>query len=119
MRVLVVDDEAQLMDLMARYLDHLGYSVRACPTVQCAWEELEGAEPEFALAIVDMVMPAPGGAELARHILRTWPRMRLVATSGYTTDISPLEALAPGRVVFLQKPFTAEMLDESVRRVLA
>jgi hypothetical protein len=42
-----------------------------------------------------------------------------LAASGYPVDVSTLEAAAPGRVAFLLKPFTAEMLADCIRRMIA
>jgi len=86
--------------------------------VDDAWKLLERDGGGFAVAIVDMVMPDPGGGELARRILETFPAMRVVVTSGYLTDIGPLEAVGPGRVAFLHKPFTPEMLGSTLQSLL-
>jgi len=57
--------------------------------------------------------------ELALKMLQVNPSLRVLATSGYPVDMSRLETAAPGRVAFLHKPFTPEMLAESVRGMLA
>ena len=58
--------------------------------------------------------------ELALRMLRGKSlRCRVMAASGYPVDMSALEAAAPGRVMFLQKPFTREMLADAVRRMIA
>jgi FixJ family two-component response regulator len=57
--------------------------------------------------------------ELALQMLDANPSLRVIAASGYPVDMSRLETAAPGRVAFLHKPFTPEMLADSVRRMLA
>ena len=44
--------------------------------------------------------------------------MSVIAASGYPVVMNALEAAAPGRVMFLHKPFTSEMLVDAVRRML-
>jgi CheY-like chemotaxis protein len=62
-------------------------------------------------------MPGSSLSELAGEIL-AGPNVRLIVASGYPVDTSGLEAAAPGRVAFLHKPFTPEMLAAAVRRML-
>ncbi len=57
--------------------------------------------------------------ELASRMLSLNLKLCVVAASGYPVDMTFLEAAAPGRVLFLHKPFTPEMLAATVRRMLA
>jgi FixJ family two-component response regulator len=57
--------------------------------------------------------------DLAARMLAAHPRMCVIAASGYPVDVAILQAAAPGRVMFLQKPFTPEMLGSAVRRMIA
>jgi FixJ family two-component response regulator len=63
-------------------------------------------------------MPGIPLQELAQKILAANSRICVLAASGYPVDVSGLAAQAPGRVEFLQKPFTPEMLAKAVRRML-
>jgi hypothetical protein len=58
-------------------------------------------------------------AELATRMLNASASLRILTSSGYPVDITSLEAAAPGRVAFLQKPFTPEMLAAAIRGMLA
>ena len=76
---------------------------------------LADAEPlAFAVAVLDATMTGMSMEELALKLLGLNPAMRVLAASGYPVDMSGLEAAAPGRVAFLHKPFTPEMLAASV-----
>jgi hypothetical protein len=57
--------------------------------------------------------------ELAERMLKACGSLRILTSSGYPVDIGALEKAAPGRVAFLHKPFTPEMLAAAVRRMLA
>ena len=50
--------------------------------------------------------------DLAARMLAANPRLCVIAASGYPVDMSRLEAAAPGRVMFLHKPFSPEMLGQ-------
>jgi CheY-like chemotaxis protein len=56
--------------------------------------------------------------DLALRMLRTDPALRVLAASGYPVDMTALAEAAPGRVDFLQKPFTPEMLATALRGLL-
>ena len=118
-RILIVDDEAQLLKMMRVYLQRLGYIVTVCDTTDDAWR-LVDTEPEaFAAAVLDASMTGLSMEDLALRILRANGGVRVLATSGYPVDMGILEAAAPGRVAFLHKPFPPERLADTLRRMLA
>ena len=116
-RILIVDDEPPLLKMMNVYLQRLGYSV----TTSTSTEQAAGlvAQEAFAAVVIDGTMPGLSMEELARHTLRANPSVHVLTASGYPVDMSALEAAAPGRVAFLHKPFTPEMLAAALRRILA
>ena len=73
----------------------------------------------FAMAVLDATLDGIGMERLALQMLKANTALRVLAASGYPVDVSTLEAAAPGRVAFLLKPFTAEMLEACVRRMIA
>lgn len=117
-QILLVDDEPTLLKMMAVYLGRLGYAVKTATTTEQAWAEFQAAPEVYAVAVLDATMPGIGLQELALRMLTAHPATRILAASGYPMDLSALAAQAPGRVEFLQKPFTPEMLAAAVRRML-
>jgi len=117
--ILIVDDEPALLKMMNMYLGRLGYSVTTATTTEQAWKSAETASEPFAVAVIDATMEGMSMEELAKRLLRTSPALRVIAASGYPVDMTSLESAAPGRVAFLHKPFTPEMLAAAVRRMLA
>lgn len=101
------------------YLGRLGHSVVTADTTEEAWAIAEGAQPEFSAAVLDASMAGMSMQDLALRMLGANPSLRVIATSGYPVDMSVMQAAAPGRVMFLPKPFTPEMLASAVRRMLA
>jgi len=118
-RVLLVDDEPPLLKMMSTYLQRLGYSVTTCATTDRACAEIEASPHGFDIAVLDASMDGLSMEDLARQMLQANPAMRVLGASGYPVDISALEATAPGRVAFLHKPFTPQMLAALLRRMLA
>jgi len=121
-RILLVDDEPSLLKVAGAYLGRLGYSVTAVNTTEKAWTEMQAAVADggegYAVAVLDATMSGLPMAELAERILQASETVRVLTTSGYPVDIADLEEAAPGRVAFLHKPFTPEMLAAALRRML-
>jgi CheY-like chemotaxis protein len=122
-RILLVDDEPALLKLITSYLTRLGYSVTGANTTEKAWTEMEaslaGDQTDFAVAVLDATMPGLPMPDLAKRMLKSSGTLRVLTSSGYPFDISELEQMAPGRVSFLHKPYSPEMLAATIRRMLA
>jgi DNA-binding NtrC family response regulator len=118
-RILLVDDEPSLLKMMSVYLQRHGYSVTTSGTTAQASALAEASPGSFALAVLDASMPGLSMEDLALKLLRANPSLRVLASSGYPVDMTALETAAAGRVAFLHKPFTPEMLAASIRRMLA
>jgi DNA-binding NtrC family response regulator len=116
-RILIVDDEPALLRMMSVYLDRLGFSVTALNSTDAAWRAVEASPADFAVAVLDASMPGMSMEALALRLLRANSSMCVVAASGYPVDMTTVEAAAPGRVAFLLKPFSPEMLAAAVRRM--
>jgi DNA-binding NtrC family response regulator len=116
--ILLVDDEGTLLKLMSVYLRRLGYTATPVNTVAKAWDQLKRSPDRFAVVVLDAGMAETGIDELARQLFAAHPHLRLVVNSGYPVDTSTLQQTAPGRVEFLHKPFSPDMLVTVVRRML-
>ena len=111
-RILLVDDEAALTNLLKRYLERLGYQVDACGDAGTALAWAQGAPGRYALVIADLTLPDMNGAEMVEKLRQSNPRFPALITSGY-----PYEPSADG-MEFLQKPFLPQMLAEAIERTL-
>jgi len=118
-RILIVDDEPPLLKMMGVYLERLGFAVVGAESTEKAWAEVEAAPHAFALAVLDATMSGIRMEDLAARILAADPRVCVIASSGYPVNIAALQTKAPGRVMFLHKPFSPEMLGNAVRRMIA
>ena len=112
LRLLIIDDEPGLLDLLRRYLGRLGYEVEAYAAPREALERFQ-AEPEgFSLAITDLSLPEMTGEELIGKLLELRPQLPAIITSGY-----PYQPQTAG-IGFLQKPFLPQALAEEIEKAL-
>jgi two-component system response regulator RegA len=116
--ILIIDDEGALLKLMSMYLRRLGYTVSIANTMAKAWEQLKPQPERCAVVVVDAGMAGTGINELVLQLLGSHELLRVVVSSGYPVDMSVLQQAAPGRVEFLHKPFSPDMLVTAVRRML-
>lgn len=117
--ILIVDDEPPLLKVMSLYLRRLGYAVTTLRRAEEAAALTDADLERFAMAVLDAALDGIGMEKLALRMLSANAALRVLAASGYPVDVSALQAAAPGRVAFLLKPFTAEMLATCIRRMIA
>jgi DNA-binding NtrC family response regulator len=117
-KLLLVDDEASLLKLIAVYLGRLGYEIATSTSTDEAWKLLEPSPGAFDAVLLDMTMEGLSAGDLALRLLQGDAAVKIIASSGYPVDMTLLEEAGPGRIEFLHKPYTPEMLAESFRRIL-
>jgi two-component system cell cycle sensor histidine kinase/response regulator CckA len=111
--VLLVDDEAELRQVVARALEEEGFRVLQAENGLEAWRVFEEYGLDIHLVITDIVMPGLGGRELAERIGGTAHAPPVLFITGYGRDGLWL----PGPV--MPKPFQLHALNAEVRRLLA
>lgn len=117
--VLVVEDEPATREMAVQILRDLGYTVIEASDGLAAVADSE-CHPDRAvdLLLTDIIMPGLNGQEVALRLTRRYPKLRVLYVSGYAeTEI--WQHGAQGNGEFLPKPFTASVLAEKVRQVLA
>lgn len=102
LRVLFVDDEAALRDIIAEQLPELGHQVVVCADGKQALEQLQ--RQAFDVAIIDLRMPGISGWDVAEHIRRDAPDTDIVIHTGHGDMDSVLRALRMRVYDFLPKP---------------
>src|SRR5260221_9928 len=111
-RLLIVDDEEKLLELLSRYMERRGFEVEACLSAEAAWEIFSKDPEGFSLVITDLTLPGMSGAELVERMRGRNPAIPALIASGY-----PHVPVLHG-VGFLQKPFLPKMLVEEVEKAL-
>jgi two-component system cell cycle response regulator DivK len=117
--VLVVDDEATSLALVEAVLGAEGYETRTAATPPGALEILKTWEPDVILLDIQL-HGLDSGLEFARRLkanvaTRTMP---IIAFTAYGDRTSEAEARAAGCDGFLEKPITARMLADAVRKAV-
>ncbi len=122
-RVLVMDDEDFIRDLLRAYLQEMGYEVLLAKDGDSALAGYRATLAEsrpFNFAILDLTIPGGmGGVEAAKSILALDPAARLVAASGYSQDPVMADPSAFGFRAKLEKPFRSDELETLVARIEA
>ena len=116
--VLLVEDEAAVREATKRMLRKFGFVVIEAKNGQDAlmlWDK-EGKTVDVVLT--DVVMPAMGGAELAKALRARRQDLRVVFMSGYTQGTLELSSMDEAATRFLPKPFTADQLVNTLRELL-
>lgn len=117
--ILIVDDEPSLLKMASAFLRRAGYLVSTSESIDAAWTEAEAEPGKFDVVLLDASMSGMTMLELGHRLLQLNPAINTIASSGYLVDISALEAIAPGRVAYLPKPFTQATLLEAIHRTMA
>lgn len=116
--LLVVEDQLQVREVVARYLEAAGYTVIAASTPSEAEQRFAQIGPSVALLLTDVVLPERTGRELYERLSAGRPGLKVLYMSGYTeTAVNRSSNLLQG-AAFLQKPFTPGALAAKVREVL-
>ena len=113
-RVLVVDDEQRICRFVARSLEAHGYHVDSTMTATGALR-LAGAN-DYALIILDLLLPDLDGYEVLRRIVDADPAQRVLVLSAVGDVESRVRCLRQGAVDYLGKPFAIAELVERVKR---
>ena len=117
-KLLVVDDDAAIVDVVTRTLAPLGYDVMSTTSSPEALRMATSLDGTIDLLLTDVVMRDMSGKQLATSIQQNRPTVKVVFMSGYTGKLLALEELMNDGSTLLQKPFTPRALAEVVRKVL-
>jgi len=110
-KILVVDDEQAIRDVLKRFLELEGNEVVLASDGLEALTILN--DTVFDVALIDIIMPMVDGLKLMRRMQQDHPRVRLVVMSGHD-DVLDLPARELGVVLTIRKPFTLQGVKEVV-----
>ncbi len=116
--VLVVEDQAELLDLARSSLGEYGYKVIASLSPGEGISICEKYEGKIHLLLTDVIMPGMNGKDLRDRIQAIKPDIKTIFMSGYTSDIIANSGVLDEGVEFIQKPFRPNELAKKIREVL-
>lgn len=115
LRVLFVDDEAAIRDVMKIELPRMGHDVTLCEDGPAAIKALE--KHTFDAAIVDLRMPGLSGWDVIDHIKKVSPETEVIISTGHGDMESAIQALRRGAYDFLPKPCKLYEIAAVLKRV--
>ncbi len=115
-RILVVDDEQAVRDLLAKTLTMADYDVDAAPDGASAIDRMRAVE--YDLLITDLKMPGMDGLSVIREARRATPDLPVIIITGYSTEASAIEAINLGVAGYLTKPFRLPRILAAAARAL-
>jgi DNA-binding NtrC family response regulator len=115
-KVLIVDDERDMLSNCTRILRRCGYNCSTADTSELALELVESERPDVVL--VDLRMPGKSGIEMVMAIKARHPDIEVVLMTAYATIETAVDAIKQGAFDYLPKPFTADQLQAVIQRTL-
>jgi two-component system, response regulator, stage 0 sporulation protein F len=112
-RILVIDDNPNVVDILGRYLREEGYGVLGALTSDEGLKLVILSRPE--LVLLDLALPGTNGIELLKRIRSTNPTTRVIIVTGSIDPALAREALELGALAYIDKPFDFAYL----KRVIA
>ena len=115
--ILVVDDEAEIRDMLSRHFRYRGYYVDVAANGEEALRKMEAQKTDIVIS--DILMPVMDGPELCRRIRQDYPLTRVIIITGHVTLDNAMTCLRRGAETCVFKPIEKmEELDEAVDRAV-
>ena len=117
-RVLVIDDEQPIVDVLSMLLKRRGYDVTAFTNSEAAADAFRADPNAFDLILTDQTMPKLTGAQFSEQALELRPGIPIILCTGHSDLVNRESAARMGVRGYLKKPIIARELTRTVRRLL-
>ena len=117
-RILLIDDEDELVIVTKDMLQHLGYQVVTATSGLEALAIFREKPEQFDMILTDMTMPDITGDKLSGQLIKIRPDIPVILSTGYSEKIDAVEARKIGIRAFVLKPLTLDQLAQTVREIL-
>ncbi len=115
LRILFVDDEADIRNVMKLELPRLGHDVVLCEDGEAALRALD--QHSFDVAIVDLRMPGLSGWDVIEHINKVSPETEVIISTAHGDMDSAIQGMRSGADDFLRKPWSLLEMSAALKRV--
>jgi len=116
--ILLVEDDAEVLQLVRTVLEEQGYTVIAAQTGSEALAALKSQQEKVHLLLTDVILPVMNGKEIYLEAVKDHPDLKVLYMSGYTDDIIAHHGVLDEGVDYIKKPFSCDALAIRVREVL-
>jgi len=116
--LLLAEDEADIREAIAEYLESLGLTVLQAEDGVDALDVVSNHEKRIDVLLTDLVMPRMSGPELAERLLAERPDLKVIFVSGYTPETMSDYGINQETTFFLQKPFLLSQLSATISEVV-
>ena len=118
MKILIVDDDAIVVQSCVRILEMEGMETQVASTVEKGEKLLseKGASPPFELILTDVKMPGQDGFEMIRRARKIRPDIPILMMTGYLTSKTMEKGRRYGADNYIAKPFTPDELVDAVKK---
>ena len=118
MEVLLVEDNVEVSLITVEYLTELGHRATAVSAAEPALVRL--AEQRFDAVMTDVSLPGMSGIDLAKELVKQYPKLPVVISSGYgTLDVQQILGHRQPSVFLLPKPYDMPMLEQTLNAAAA
>jgi DNA-binding NtrC family response regulator len=115
-RILVIDDEPDVLNIIVEILRTAGYDVVSAPNGEAGIKALDSNF--FDLVFTDLMMPGIGGMDVLQHAVTRSPKTLCIILTGYGTIESSVDAIKNGAFDYITKPITSKALLITVEKAL-
>lgn len=117
-RILLVDDEEQIVEMCRRGLETLGYTIVTATRPHQALQAFSDNPNKFDLVISDLTMPESSGLQLIKQIHQMRPAIPAIICTGNDEKLDPSQLVVQGINALIHKPYSHEELAWEIRQVL-
>jgi len=115
-KILIIDDEIEIIKLIENILGSLGYEIDYSPTGKEGLEKIE--KNDYSIALLDIFLPDIDGFELLRKIKEIKENLPVIIFTGFGTTENIVKAIKLGADDFIEKPFNIERFVDIIQKVL-
>ncbi len=117
-RILLVDDEDEIIQMTVKMLELLGYVTEAVNSSLEALSRFQENPERYDLLITDLTMPKMSGIELSRLIHEIRPNLPIALTTGFSADLNPDQLKHDGILVLIMKPYNINTLGNTINQLM-
>lgn len=115
-KILIVEDEENIREVLARSLAEKGFTIKTAPDSETAITDIQNRE--YDLVLTDLRLPGKSGLDLLDHIKKNTHDTAVILMTAYGSVENAVEAMKRGADDYVVKPFRLEEVEVKVERIL-